>query len=97
MSNWTLSPSITQPYTKGSLVNVDVTNHLIEYIPAPGTSGIDRLMYSYIDDSAGQAYSGVIDIAVAENANQGIELLTPNAIYGLNGKTYVPLKDAING
>ncbi|MCF7497070.1 Ig-like domain-containing protein [Vibrio sp. L5-1] len=97
VSNWTLSPSITQPYTKGSLVNVDVTNHLIEYIPAPGTSGIDRLMYSYIDDSAGQAYSGVIDIAVAENANQGIELLTPNAIYGLNGKTYVPLKDAING
>ncbi len=97
VSGLVLSSSVSQPFAKGSTVTVDTTNHVIEYIPAPGESGLDRLMYSYTDTSAGEAYSGTIDIAIAENANQGIELLIPNAIYGLDGKTYVPLADAKNG
>ncbi len=97
VSGWTLSSSVTQPFAKGSTVVVDTTNHTITYTPAPGTSGVDRLMYSYTDNTEGQAYSGSIDIAVAENANQGIELLEEHVIYTANGKSYMPLADAIKG
>lgn len=96
VSDFLLSPVVSQPYNNGSTLIVDVVNDIITYTPPIGFSGIDRLLYSYTGSDS-KVYSGSIDIAVSESVNEGIELLVPVATYDPDAKGYISLNDARNG
>ncbi|MEZ9378611.1 DUF1566 domain-containing protein [Vibrio lentus] len=66
---------ISLPYGYASSANAASGNdHVIEYSPAPGFTGIDRILYTYEDTANDLVLMGVLDIAVAYEANEGFSI-----------------------
>ena len=71
--DFTLSTDLTLPYSSAS-ATADPGTNTIDYTPPAGFEGIERILYSYIDDITGDVLLGALDIAVAYQANQGLEV-----------------------
>ncbi len=77
-ADFTLSETVTRPFasdedTEEVIVTVNTTANSISYTPAKDFSGVDRLLFSY-QNSEGETKLGTLDIAVAHNADKGIEI-----------------------
>ncbi|MDD9177267.1 MULTISPECIES: Ig-like domain-containing protein [Aliivibrio] len=71
--DFTLSTDLTLPYSSAS-ATADPGTNTIDYTPPAGFEGIERILYSYIDDITGDVLLGALDIAVTYQANQGLEV-----------------------
>ncbi|WP_372384019.1 Ig-like domain-containing protein [Vibrio sp. BS-M-Sm-2] len=68
------SSDLSLAYSHGGSVSVDsLDEQSINYTPAQGFTGIDRVMYS-LANATGEVLMGVLDIAVGYEANQGFSI-----------------------
>ncbi|HGY9594678.1 TPA: Ig-like domain-containing protein [Vibrio campbellii] len=68
---FSLSTDLSLPYSGNSAV-ADPLTHSITYTPSGGFQGIERILFSYKNDTTGEVLLGTLDIAVSEVANEGI-------------------------
>ncbi|NOH82124.1 hypothetical protein F0231_20630 [Vibrio sp. RE86] len=72
---------ITLPYGNASTANIGASPNTINYTPAVGFTGIDRLLYTLEESASGNVMMGLVDIAVGYEANQGFSV-EQNGEYG---------------
>ncbi|HDM8238592.1 hypothetical protein ACXZ7L_00040 [Vibrio campbellii] len=76
-TGFVLSEEVSLPYAfPGAPINATANpmKNTITYSPYSGFEGIERILFSYINDSTGEVYLGTLDIAVAFEANHGLEV-----------------------
>lgn len=67
--------SLTLPDEHGSSAQIGGENvQSVDYVPAQGFTGIDRVLYTFEDQAKGLVLMGVLDIAVGYEANQGFTI-----------------------
>jgi hypothetical protein len=67
--------NVTLPYGYASTAEASSTDdRVINYSPAPGFTGLDRILYTYEDVTNGLVLMGTLDIAVAYEANEGFTI-----------------------
>ncbi|HAS6221196.1 hypothetical protein ABRZ68_12010 [Vibrio vulnificus] len=70
-AGFTLSNQVTLPYSAAN-ASSDPINNTITYTPPTGFEGIERILFSYINDTTGEVLLGTLDIAVAHGVNSGL-------------------------
>ncbi|WP_041055585.1 hypothetical protein [Vibrio owensii] len=76
-SGFKLSEEISLPYAfPGAPITATVNSlrNTITYTPFFGFEGIERILFSYINESTGEVYLGTLDIAVAFDPNLGLQV-----------------------
>ena len=70
--DFTLSEELSLPYDSGfGTAKSDPLRNIITYTPSSGFEGIERILFSYINNNTGEILLGTLDIAVS-NANEGL-------------------------
>ncbi|EPN8915636.1 hypothetical protein ACT4GA_003274 [Vibrio vulnificus] len=77
---YTLSEQVTLPYSTATALS-DPVNNTITYTPPMGFEGIERILFSYINDTTGEVLLGTLDVAVAHGVNAGL-IVEDNISYG---------------
>ena len=78
-----LSEEVSLPYAfPGAPINAiaEPLKNTITYTPFDGFEGIERILFSYINETTGEVYLGTLDIAVAFQANKGLEVEKGGAV-----------------
>ncbi|MCX2791098.1 hypothetical protein [Vibrio sp. Sgm 5] len=76
-SGFKLSEEVSLPYAfPGAPITATVNSlrNTITYTPFFGFEGIERILFSYINESTGEVYLGTLDIAVAFDPNLGLQV-----------------------
>ncbi len=68
-----LSDVVSLPYSD-NVATVDPSTDTISYTPLPGFQGIERILFSYINDTTDEVLLGTLDVAVAQEANLGFSV-----------------------
>ncbi|MDC8855809.1 Ig-like domain-containing protein [Shewanella algae] len=71
LDGFTLSDDILLPYNNNSVVMSEAETRIIKFVPDFSFQGIERILFS-LSDAKGNVRIGTIDIAVANEANQGL-------------------------
>lgn len=98
-TDFTLSEELSLPYTPGfSSADADPLTNTITYTPFSGFEGIERILFSYINNDTGEVLLGTLDIAVTIEANQGLSV-KDNIVYGqvaVNEKVEISVVDYVD-
>ncbi|WP_446610986.1 Ig-like domain-containing protein [Vibrio jasicida] len=70
-SGFVLDSNLTLPYS-GSVAYSESLTNTISYTPPAGFEGVERILFSYSNDTTGEVLLGTLDIAVAQEVNQGL-------------------------
>ncbi|MDF4820402.1 hypothetical protein ABK988_22890 [Vibrio parahaemolyticus] len=68
-----LSDVVSLPYSD-NVATVEPSTDTISYTPLPGFQGIERILFSYINDATDEVLLGTLDVAVAQEANLGFSV-----------------------
>ncbi|MFA0141828.1 hypothetical protein AB4430_08545, partial [Vibrio kanaloae] len=74
LEGFTLSSDLVLPYKNGSSAVADTANATINFIPAPGFQGVDRILFSFTN-SKDEVRTGILDIAVSDKPNEGLKVV----------------------
>ncbi|WP_160167712.1 Ig-like domain-containing protein [Vibrio jasicida] len=77
---YALNSTLSLPYSEGNEATADPQTDTILYSPLGGYQGIERILFSYINETTGDVLLGTLDIAVAERANLGL-VVKDNIVY----------------
>ncbi|CDT38777.1 hypothetical protein [Vibrio coralliirubri] len=72
LSGYTLQTDVTLPYNPNSVAIANPTTNVIEYTPASGFQGVDRILFSYASSTDNTVLMGILDVAVAQEGNRGL-------------------------
>lgn len=79
LDGFTLLSETTLPFNSGSEAVINPVNNVLTYTPAADFEGIDRVLFTYSNDSD-QVLMGILDVAVSYEANEGLTV-QDNIVY----------------
>ncbi|MEZ8658785.1 hypothetical protein AB6D68_06690 [Vibrio cyclitrophicus] len=91
-----LSDIVTLPYSDNT-ATVNPINDSILYTPPSGFEGIERILFSYINDVSGEVLLGTLDIVVTQDVNYGF-IVDDNITYptvGVNEKVEIDISQYV--